>query len=79
MSAGERTKARTLAQTFRAMKRPASQGGTGGTFTAAATKAGYPDTPAGREAFADAVLKQRDEHSSKMVKKANFYRNVIAN
>ena len=79
MSTEDRAKARDLAQAFQAMERPASKGGTGGTFTAAATKAGYADTPAGREAFADAVLNKRDEYSSKMVKKANFYKNVIAN
>lgn len=78
MSDTKRQKARGLAQAFRKMREPASQGGTGGTFTAAATKAGHPDTPAGREAFAEAVLKNRDEYSKKMVQKANFYKNVIS-
>ena len=55
-----------------------SKGGTGGTFTAAATKAGHEDSPEGRKAFANEVLKNKDDHSDKMVKKANFYKNVIS-
>lgn len=74
----ERAKAKDLARAFRKMDKPASKGGTGGTFTAAATKAGHPDTPAGREAFANQVLRNSDDYSGKMVKKANFYKNVIA-
>lgn len=78
MSKEKRKEARGLAQAFRKMSKPASQGGTGGTFTAAATKAGYPDTPAGRREFAEEVLRNRQNHSDKMVKKANFYKNVIS-
>ena len=54
-----------------------SKGGTGGTFTAAATKAGHPDTPAGRKAYANKVLKDRNA-SPKMKKKASFYKNIIS-
>jgi hypothetical protein len=78
MSEGKREKARGLARAFQKMSKPASKGGTGGTFSAAATKAGHADSPAGRKAFADAVLKNPDDYSAKMVKKANFYRNVIS-
>lgn len=78
MSAEKRAKAKGLARAFRKMDKPASQGGTGGTFSAAATKAGHADSPDGRRAFAEQVLKNPDEHSEKMVKKANFYRNVIS-
>lgn len=78
MSQESRAKAKGLARAFKAMSKPASKGGTGGTFSAAATKAGHPDTPAGRKAFANAVLKNPDAYSEKMVKKANFYKNVIA-
>lgn len=78
MSQESRAKAKGLARAFKAMSKPASKGGTGGTFSAAATKAGHPDTPAGRKAFANAVLKSPDAYSEKMVKKANFYKNVIA-
>ena len=48
-----------------------------GTFTAAATKAGHPDTPAGRKAFANKVLNDPDA-TPKMKKKANFYKNIIS-
>jgi hypothetical protein len=78
MSAKQRERAKGLAQAFQRMSKPASQGGTGGTFSAAATKAGHADSPEGRKAFADAVLSNPDKHSEKMVKKANFYRNVIS-
>lgn len=78
MSGAAREKARGLAQAFQKMSKPASQGGTGGTFTAAATKAGHPDTPAGRKTFAEQVLDDPDEYSEKMVRKANFYKNVIS-
>jgi hypothetical protein len=74
----KRGKAKDLANSFKRMSKPASQGGTGGTFSAAATKAGYPDTPKGRSQFAEAVLKEKDKYSEKMVKKANFYKNVIS-
>ena len=53
------------------------KGGTKGTFTAAATKAGHPDTPAGRKAFANKVLNDPDA-TPKMKKKANFYKNIIS-
>lgn len=78
MSSEKRAKARGLAQAFRKMDKPASKGGTGGTFSAAATKAGHPDTPAGREAFANRVLAHPEDYSDKMAKKASFYRNVIS-
>lgn len=78
MSADLRTKAKGLAQAFKKMSRPVSQGGTGGTFTAAATKAGYDDSPEGRKSFAREVLANPEQHSTKMVKKANFYRNIIS-
>lgn len=78
MSQVKREKAKGLAQAFQKMSKPASKGGTGGTFTAAATKAGHEDTPEGRKAFANEVLKNPEGHSEKMVKKANFYKNVIA-
>jgi len=78
MIQAKREKARGLAQAFQKMSKPASKGGTGGTFTAAATKAGHPDTPAGRKAFANELLDNPDEHSEKMVRKANFYKNVIS-
>jgi len=78
MSREKREKARGLAQAFKKMSKPASKGGTGGTFTAAATKAGHADTPEGRKEFADKVLSSPDNYSEKMVKKANFYRNVIS-
>lgn len=74
----EREKAKGLAQAFQKMSKPASKGGTGGTFTAAATKAGYEDTPKGRKEFANAVLSDPDQYSEKMVRKANFYKNIIA-
>jgi hypothetical protein len=78
MSKEKHEKARGLAQAFRKMEKPANRGGTGGTFTAAATKAGHADTPEGRKAFADKVLSSPDNYSEKMVRKANFYRNVIS-
>lgn len=78
MSADDRAKAKGLAQAFQKMSKPASQGGTGGTFTAAATKAGHEDSPEGRKAYANEVLSNPDNYSPKMVKKANFYKNVIS-
>lgn len=78
MSPAARAQAKGLAQAFARMRRPASQGGSGGTFSAAATKAGHADTPAGRAAFAKAVLNHPQDYSTKMVRKANFYKNIIA-
>lgn len=78
MTTENRARAKGLANAFKKMSKPASKGGTGGTFTAAATKAGHPDTPEGRSAFAREVLKDPSSYSPKMVKKANFYRNVIS-
>jgi hypothetical protein len=78
MTQEKREKARELAQAFQKMSKPASKGGTGGTFTAAATKAGHADSPEGRMAFAEKVLGSPDNYSEKMVKKANFYKNVIS-
>ena len=76
MSDDKRNNAIGLAQAFKKMEKPMSKGGTGGTFTAAATKAGYADTPDGRKSYANAVLKDPDA-STKMKKKANFYKNII--
>ena len=67
-----------LKKAFKKMDKPMSKGGTGGTFTAAATKAGYDDTPAARKEFANKVLNEKENYSDKMVKKANFYKNVIS-
>lgn len=78
MTAESRKQAKGLAQAFQKMSRPASKGGTGGTFSAAATKAGHEDSPDGRRAFAREVLRNPGEYSSKMVKKANFYENIIS-
>lgn len=78
MSPEKRSQAKGLAQAFQRMGKPASEGGTGGTFTAAATKAGHADSPEGRKAFAEQVLGSPDKYSPKMVKKANFYRNIIS-
>lgn len=78
MAQEDRQKARQLAEAFSKMSKPASKGGTGGTFTAAATKAGHADTPAGRRAFARDVLAHPEEHSEKMRRKASFYKNVIS-
>ena len=69
--------AKAIAKAFRKMDKPMSKGGTGGTFSAAATKAGYPDSPAGRKSYARAVKKDPDA-SPKLKKKANFYLNVIS-
>ena len=44
-----------LKQAFQKMSHR-KKGGTKGTFTAAATKAGHPDTPAGRKAYANKVM-----------------------
>jgi len=78
MSKESREKAKGLTQAFKKMSKPASKGGTGGTFTAAATKAGHEDSPAGRKAFAKEVLSNKDEYSTKMIRKATFYQNVIS-
>ncbi len=78
MSKEKREKAKGLAQAFKKMSKPMSKGGTGGTFSAAATKAGHADTPAGRSEFANQVLSNKDDYSEKMVRKANFYKNIIS-
>tara|TARA_R100001443_G_scaffold744_14_gene3023 strand:- start:6 stop:236 length:231 start_codon:yes stop_codon:yes gene_type:complete len=70
-----RSKAKDLAQAFKKMSHR-KKGGTKGTFTAAATKAGYADTPEGRKAFANKVSNDPSA-SPKMKKKATFYKNVI--
>lgn len=77
MSKEKRKKAKAISKAFKAMKKPMSKGGTGGTFTAAATKAGFPDTPEGRRDYADQVLADKNA-SPKMKRKANFYKNVIS-
>ena len=71
-----RKKAKAVAKAFKKMDKPMSKGGTGGTFSAAATKAGYADTPEGRKQYANKVVKDPDA-SPKLKKKANFYKNVI--
>ena len=71
----KRSSAKSLAKAFKKMSHR-KKGGTKGTFTAAATKAGHPDTPAGRKAFDNQILKDPNA-SSKMKKKANFYKNII--
>jgi hypothetical protein len=53
------------------MRKPASQGGTKGTFRAQATKHGM--TPL---QYAKEVLAHKDQHSPKMRMKANFVRNA---
>ena len=73
-----RKEAKAVAKAFKKMDKPMSKGGTGGTFSAAATKAGYPDTPEGRKQYANKVVKDPDA-SPKLKKKANFYKNVISN
>jgi hypothetical protein len=78
MAQEDHKKARQLAEAFSKMSKPASKGGTGGTFTAAATKAGHADTPAGRKEFANKVLANPGEYSEKMRRKASFYKNVIS-
>ena len=77
MSDGRRKEAKAVAKAFKKMDKPMSKGGTGGTFTSAATKAGYPDTPTGRKQYARKVLNDPDA-SPKLKKKANFYKNVIS-
>lgn len=76
MSKEKRKKAKGLAKAFEKMSHR-KKGGTKGTFTAAATKAGYSDTPDGRKDYAKKVLAD-DSASPKMKKKANFYLNVIS-
>ena len=71
----KRQKAKSLAKAFKKMSHR-KKGGTKGTFTAAATKAGYADTPEGRKAYANKVLNDPDA-SPKMKKKATFYKNII--
>lgn len=53
------------------MQKAMSEGGTKGSFKAAASKADM-----GVQEFADHVLANKDEHSPAMVKKANFARNA---
>lgn len=72
----KREKARGLAKAFQKMSHR-KKGGTKGTFTAAATKAGHADTPEGRKAYARKVMSDGSA-SPKMKKKANFYLNVIS-
>ena len=76
MSKAAQKKAKGLAKAFQKMSH-GGKGGTKGTFTAAATKAGHSDTPEGRKAFANQVLNDSDA-SPKMKKKANFYKNIIS-
>ena len=71
----KRKKAKGLAKAFKKMSH-GKKGGTKGTFTAAATKAGHEDSPEGRKAYAEKVLKDPNA-SPKMKKKATFYKNII--
>ena len=71
----ERQEAKGLAKAFKKMSHR-KKGGTKGTFTAAATKAGHEDTPEGRKAYANKVLNDPNA-STKMKKKATFYKNII--
>ena len=71
----KRKKAKGLAKAFKKMSHR-KKGGTKGTFTAAATKAGHEDSPEGRKAYAKSVLNDPDA-SPKMKKKAAFYQNII--
>ena len=72
----KRSKAKGLAKAFKKMSHR-KKGGTKGTFTAAATKAGYDDSPEGRKKFANKVLSDPNA-TPKMKKKANFYKNIIS-
>lgn len=72
----KRKAAKGLAEAFKKMSHR-KKGGTKGTFTAAATKAGHDDNPQGRKAYANQVLKDPSA-SPKMKKKANFYKNIIS-
>jgi len=76
MSEKKRSTAKGLAKAFKKMSHR-KKGGTKGTFTAAATKAGHADTPAGRKAYANKVLNDPNA-TPKMKKKANFYKNIIS-
>ena len=71
-----RKEAKGLAKAFKKMSHR-KKGGTKGTFTAAATKAGHEDSPEGRRAYANKVLNDPDA-TPKMKKKANFYKNIIS-
>ena len=72
----KRSEAKGLTKAFKKMSHR-KKGGTKGTFTAAATKAGHDDSPEGRKAFANKVLSDPDA-TPKMKKKANFYKNIIS-
>ena len=76
MAKESRAKAKGLAKAFKKMSH-GKKGGTKGTFTAAATKAGHEDTPEGRKAYANKVLDDPNA-SPKMKKKATFYKNIIS-
>ena len=67
----------SIDKAFKQMDTPTSEGGTKGTFTAAATKAGFPITKAGRTEYANKVL-NNENASTLMKRKANFYKNFIA-
>ena len=76
MAKQSRSKAKGLAKAFKKMSH-GKKGGTKGTFTAAATKAGHEDSPEGRKAYANKVLSDPNA-SPKMKKKATFYKNIIS-
>ena len=66
----------SIDKAFKQMDTPTSEGGTKGTFTAAATRAGFANSKTGRTEFANKVL--NDSNASTLMKrKANFYKNVI--
>ena len=76
MAKKQQRKAKGLAQAFKKMSHR-KKGGTKGTFTAAATKAGFDDSPEGRKKYASKVLSDPNA-TPKMKRKANFYKNVIS-
>ena len=75
MSTSSRQQAQERTQ--KRMSTPMSEGGTKGSFKAAASKAGYETSPAELKSFAKKVLDD-PKASPKLKKKANFYINVIS-
>ena len=67
----------SIDRAFKKMEKPPSEGGTKGTFTAAASRAGFANSKAGRTEYANKVLGDASA-STKMKRKANFYKNFIA-
>ena len=75
MSQSTQQKAKERVQ--KRMNTAMSEGGTQGSFKAAASKAGYETTPAGLKEFANKVMNDPNA-SDKLKKKANFYLNVVS-